>query len=218
MIVDNNAKSLEESVYYRLEEEIINGALKVGEVLTETTLSKRLGVSRTPLRAALHRLSEEGLIRSVPNKGAVVLGVSTDDLISIYLIRMRLEGLAARGAAGGIGDGDLSRLRESCELSEFYLSKRDTERLKELDTEFHSIIYSLSGSRYLTRILSELHRNIRSYRKLSITVPERLEQSVKEHRDMLTAIENKDASLAESLAEKHVRAALDNLLLVLKKD
>ena len=78
MIVNKNAKSLEESVFLTLEEEILSGALKRGEGLTETALSTRLGVSRTPLRAALARLAEEGLVEISPNKGAVVVGIGDE--------------------------------------------------------------------------------------------------------------------------------------------
>lgn len=212
MIVDKNVKSLGESVFLRLEEDILNGTLKVGDSLTEIALSKRLGVSRTPLRSALHTLAEEGLVEIVPNKGAVVVGVSADDLIDIYNIRMRLEGTAASLAASRITDEALSVLRESVELSEFYLTKRDSDHLKELDSEFHSIIYKASGSRHLCKILSELHRNIRSYRKLSLSVPERLAVSVREHREILRAIEAKDSDEAERLTCAHIQSARDNLL------
>ena len=212
MIVDKNIKSLGESVFLRLEEEILDGTLKVGDSLTEIALSKRLGVSRTPLRSALHTLAEEGLVEIVPNKGAVVVGVSTDDLIDIYNIRMRLEGTAASLAAARIDEESLASLKESVELSEFYLTKKDSDHLKELDSEFHSIIYRASGSRHLCKILSELHRNIRSYRKLSLSVPERLEASVKEHGEILRAIESRDAEKAERLTCEHISAARDNLL------
>ena len=113
MIVDNNAKSLEERVLFALEEEILSGKLEKGEVLTEISLSKRLGVSRTPLRAALHRLYEEGLIDITPNRSAVVVGVGRDELIDIYKIRMRLEGLASREATLKMNDEDKKRLRDS---------------------------------------------------------------------------------------------------------
>ena len=73
MIIDSNTKSLEERVYLSLEEEILNGTLKSGDTLTENALSKRLGVSRTPIRAALHRLTEEGLVSFEANRGATVI-------------------------------------------------------------------------------------------------------------------------------------------------
>ena len=217
MIIDSKIASLEERVTATLEEEILTGKLTGGTSLTEQSLSKRLGVSRTPIRAALHKLAEEGLISIVPNKGAVVVGVSRDDLVDIYNIRMRLEGLASATAAERITPEDLAALRESVELAEFFIQKNDTERLKTLDTEFHSIIYRASGSRMLNKTLSELHRNIPSYRKMSLSVPGRLENSVKEHRAILEAIEAKNVELADSLTSRHVAAALENMLLTVEK-
>lgn len=214
MIIDNRAHSLEESVYFTLEEEILSGKLKEGETLAEISLSKRLGVSRTPLRAAIHRLAEEGLVNVTPNRGATVRGVSRDDLIDIYKIRMRLEGLASAEAAQKISDEDLASLSESVELSRFYIRKNDSERLKELDSEFHNIIYRASGNRLLSKILSELHRNIRAYRKISLSVPARIEKSVDEHEQILDAISRHDADEADRLTKEHISAALDNLLAV----
>ena len=214
MIVSNNAKSLEESVYLTLEEEILSGKLKKGESLTETSLSARLGVSRTPLRAALHRLAEEGLIEVTPNRGAVVVGIGEEELVDIYKIRIRLEGLASAEATKRIKEKDLKRLRDSVELSEFYISKQDAEHLKELDSEFHSIIYKASGNRLLCKTLSELHRNIQFYRKRSLAVADRLEKSIAEHREILSAIERGDAEAADRLTSAHIAAALNNLLLV----
>jgi DNA-binding GntR family transcriptional regulator len=212
MIVDKKIASLEEQVTATLEEEILTGKLAAGTALTEQSLSTRLGVSRTPIRAALHTIAEEGLIDLVPNRGAVVIGVTREDLVDIYNIRMRLEGLASATAARRISEDDLTKLRESVELAEFYIQKNDTEHLKELDTAFHSIIYRASGNRMLCKTLSELHRNITSYRKLSLAVPGRLEKSVREHREILEAIEAGDAEMADRLTSAHIAAALDNML------
>ena len=211
MIVNKNAKSLEESVFFALEEEILSGKLKRGETLTETALSQRLGVSRTPIRGALSRLGDEGLVEIHPNRGAVVVGIGDEELQDIYKIRIRLEGLASAEAAARISESDLARLRHSVELSEFYIAKRDTEHLKELDSEFHSIIYEASGNRLLCKTLSELHRNIQFYRKRSLALGDRLEKSVGEHREILDAIERGDAEAADRLTSAHIEAALNNL-------
>ena len=215
MIIDKNVKSLEESVYLVLEEEILNGTLKKGDALTETALSSRLGVSRTPLRAALHTLAEEGLIEMRANRSAAVVGVSHDDLVNIYKIRTALEGLAASEAAERATEEDIAALRESVELSEFYLARRDLDKLKELDSEFHNIIYRATANRHLSHILSDLHRKIKSYRRLSLSVSERIEKSVSEHREILTAIEKKDKALAERLTVEHIEAAKNNLLSII---
>ena len=217
MIIDNKNASLEEQVTSRLEEEILSGKLASGTSLTELSLSARLGVSRTPVRAALHTLAEEGLINLVPNRGAVVVGVTRDDLIDIYNIRTRLEGLASATAAERISEEDLAMLRESVKRAETYIERHDAENLRELDTEFHSIIYRASGNRMLNKILSDLHRNIASYRKMSLSVPGRLKKSVKEHREILEAIEAHDAERADRLTSEHIGAALENMLLTVDK-
>ena len=217
MIIDKKNASLEEQVTSRLEEEILSGKLPRGTALTELSLSARLGVSRTPIRAALHTLAEEGIISLIPNRGAVVVGVTREDLIDIYNIRTRLEGLASATAAERISEEDLGKLRESVELAEAYIKKNDAEHLRELDTEFHSIIYRASGNRMLAKILSDLHRNITSYRKMSLTVPGRLEKSVGEHREILEAIAAHNAKKAEALTSAHIAAALDNMLITVDK-
>ena len=214
MIVDKNAKSLEESVFLRLQDEILSGTLIRGETLTEASITSRLGTSRTPVRAALARLAEEGLVELSPNRGAVVLGVTSEDLVDIYKMRMRLEGLSSREAAKKISDEDKKLLTDSVELSEFYIRKKDAEKLKELDSEFHDIIYRASGNRILYRTLSDLHRKIKTYRKLSLTVTDRLERSIEEHREILSAITRGDQEEADRLTYLHVEAALSNLLSV----
>lgn len=212
MIVDSKSPSLEEMVFSRLEEEILSGELERGAALGEIALSKRLGVSRTPIRGALHRLAEEGLVEIHPNRGATVVGINIDDLVDIYTIRERLEGLASALAAKRTTPEEIKRLSEAVDLAEFYISKNDTEHIKELDTVFHSIIYSASGSRFLARTLSELHRKIKSYRKRSLSVPGRLENTAEEHREILEAIKRGDADEADRLTSLHIRRALENMI------
>ena len=217
MIHKGNA-SLEEKVYIELQEAILSEALKKGESLTELSLSEKLCVSRTPVRSALQRLSEVGLVKIVPNRGAVVLGVTKEDILDIYRIRMRLEGLASAMAALNMSDADKKKLTETVELSEFYLSKNNTENLKELDTSFHRVIYEASGSRTLARILSDLHLNTKGYRRISLAIPGRLERTTKEHREILNAILAGDAEKADRLTSEHIEHALANMLTALSED
>ena len=207
--------SLEEWVFLELEEEILSGKLTRGTALQEIALSERLGVSRTPVRSALHRLADDGLVEASANRGAVVVGITKDDLIDIYKIRVRLEGLASAVAAEKISEEGLQTLRESVQLSEFYLSctgKGSADRLKELDSEFHETIYKATGNRLLCKTLSELHRKIKLYRKLSLSVPGRLERSILEHREILEAIEARNSAEADRLTSLHIERALDNLI------
>lgn len=218
MFQSDGSASLEEKVYLSLEEQIISQKLRPGEAVTEMKLSRELGVSRTPVREALQRLDREGLIKLIPNKGAVVLGISEQDLIDIYKIRMRLEGLAARIAAEKTDTEFCRLLGDNVDLTEFYMEKGDIEKVKNLDSEFHDIIYRSCESRMLGKTLSELHRYISSYRKLSLAVDGRIEKSLAEHREIYDAIVRGDAPAADELTSEHVARALENLLKIINKD
>lgn len=221
MKVDNKFISLEEQVYAELEEEILSGELSPGTSLGEIALSERLGVSRTPIRSAIHRLAEEGIVETIANKGAVVIGITKQDLVDIYRIRVRLEGLASAIAAEKISEEGIRTLRESVELSEFYLTKidgGDTDRLKELDSAFHETIYKATGNRLLCKTLSELHRKVKIYRKRSLSVPGRLRCSILEHREILDAIESHNAEEADRLTSLHIERALENLLFAFESE
>ena len=109
-MINDKSKSLEMQVFTQLEEDILTGVYKSGEHLTEISLSERLGVSRTPIRSALHRLSEEGLVEIRPNRYVKVVGVTAEDLIDTYNVRMMLEGLASYLAATRMSDEDKKRL------------------------------------------------------------------------------------------------------------
>ena len=212
MLTNDRYSSLEERVYKGLYEQILSGKIERGAAITELSLCERLGVSRTPIRAALRRLSEDGLVRLEANKGAVVVGITEQDLIDIYKIRVRLEWLASRTAALRMTEDEKRNLRESVELAEFYISKKDNDKLRELDTSFHRIIYEASGNRLLSKTLSELHTKIKSYRSAALAVPGRLERSIEEHKMILLAIEAGEGDEADRLTSLHIESALENLL------
>lgn len=214
MIHKENA-SLEVKVYTELQDAILSEQFKKGDALTETLLSEKFGVSRTPVRSALQRLAEDGLVKIVPNRGAVVLGVTKEDILDIYRIRMRLEGLASAMAAEHMTDEQKKKLSEMVELSEFYLQKNNTEHLKELDTSFHSMIYEASGSPTIARILSDLHLHTKGYRRTALAVPGRLEKTTEEHRNILNAILSGNAEEADRLTCEHIEHALANMMSVL---
>lgn len=210
MIINKNSVSLEEAVYLKLEEEILSGKLRRGEQLREIALAERLQASRTPVRGALHRLAEDGLVELCANKGATVIGITAEDIADIYEVRKRLEGLAARLAAERMSEEEKENLKETVELSEFYLARRDDKQSGELDSEFHNIIFQASGSRHLCKILCDLHKNIKAYRRLSFSKSDRAKKSIAEHKEILEAILSGDPDEAERLTSVHIDNALKN--------
>ena len=107
-MIRQGSASLEARVYNELREALLCGQFKKGESLTEHMLTERLGVSRTPVRSALQRLAEDGLVSLIPNRGAVVIGIAKEDIVDIYRIRMRLEGLASAMAAEKMTDEEIA--------------------------------------------------------------------------------------------------------------
>lgn len=110
--------------------------------MIETKLSEELGVNRTPIREAIRQLELEGLVQAIPNKGAVVTGVSAQDITDIYTIRMLIEGLVTRLAAVKITEEQLASLKEAVDLEEFYTTKNSVDHLLHFDSRFHETTFS----------------------------------------------------------------------------
>lgn len=207
---EHRSVSLADQIFEKLEKEILVGTFERGEILTEIKLSETLGVSRTPVREAMRRLEQEHIIKSTP-KGAMVVGISPADIEAIYEMRMRIEGLAARYAADHATEEDLVALKDILELQEFYIEKKDPERIMDCDSRFHRMVYEATGSVPLCDTLSELHKKIIKFRRVSVEMTERARHSCKEHRRVYEAIAAKDGELADKLMTEHIVYARENI-------
>lgn len=198
--------SLAAQVFEKLENDILSGKYGRGTVLTELQLCTDLGVSRTPVREALTRLEQEHIIEST-DKGLVVISITAEDVEKIYAIREQIEWMAAEGCAVHATDDQINELREVVELQEFYVSKGDAERVRQLDNEFHARIYRFSGSSVLYDTLTPLHKKIQKMRKASYEDPDRAMKASGEHRKMYEAIAAHDAAAAKAAMQEHITNA-----------
>ncbi len=203
--------SLSGRVFVKLENDILNGKYKPGGSLNESKVADELNVSRTPVREAIRQLELEGLLVYIPNKGAIVKGLSSEDVRDIYDIRMKIEGLAAKRAAANITPEQLEELKEVVEFEEFYTNKGDTNQILKLDTKFHEIIFRASGSRLLNRTLTSFHHYIQRARSLSLEDNERAKKALNEHMAIMKSIEAGDKEKAERLMSKHILNAFENI-------
>lgn len=208
----NDKYSLRGRVFHKIREDILKGRYRQNEAMKELQISKELGVSRTPVREALRQLELEGLVTIIPNKGAVVSGVSAKDIEDIYAIRSLIEGLSAKWAAENIGEAQLNELEEIVYLSEFHLKKGHIEQLYELDNKFHEMLYEASGSKILRHVLSDFHHYVQRVRKTSLAEPERAEKSIAEHKAILEALRSKDSEAARGLTNVHVQNTSKNVI------
>lgn len=203
--------SLADQVFDKLENDIIQGVYPKGEILTELKLVEQLGVSRTPIREALRRLEQERLIHD-SGKGSVVLGITEEDLLDIMNIRQQIEGLAAYYATINMTDEGRAELSHIVDLQDFYFSKWDKERLREVDDEFHSLICRLSKRNVITDTLLPLHRKTRRYRRIAMNDRDRTTQTMKEHRQIYEAIVSGNADLAMELTTLHIKNAKSHMI------
>ncbi len=204
--------SLSSRVFHILEDEILSGKLSRGDSLVETEIASRLGVSRTPVREALRQLELDELVRTLPNRGTVVMGVSPKDMEDIFTIRVYIEGLAARWAAEKMDAGSRERLSELLVLQEFYTQKGDFRKLQEIDSSFHELIYEASGSWPLRHTLAHFHHYVRRARELSLENGNRALRVLREHRDIAEAIAKRDADAASHLMGEHIKNAREYFL------
>jgi DNA-binding GntR family transcriptional regulator len=203
--------SLSNQVFERLETDIISGKYKRGQILTELSLTEDLGVSRTPIREAIQLLEREQLVRSMP-KGIYVVGVTEKDLCDIYSIRVRIEGLAAAGAARHRTEDGMKILDEALSLQLFYAEKHDLDHVQSMDNRFHESVYEMCGSDVLCATLLPLHRKVQKYRKISFQAASRAGISYQEHKEIYDAIAAGNEELAERLMTQHVKNAMDRLM------
>jgi DNA-binding GntR family transcriptional regulator len=201
---------LTDQVYDKLETDILSGKYPRGTVLTELGLAKELGVSRTPIRDALHRLSQERLIEDTL-RGSIVLGITAQDVRDIMDIRYLLEGLACRYAAEKLTPEGAAEMRRIIDLQDYYAEKGDTERVSEMDDLFHMEICRQCGSLLLADALLPLHSRIQKYRRASMSHQERLPVISTEHRKIYEAICAGDSALAERLGQEHVKNAKERM-------
>ncbi len=205
--------SLREKVFNFIRDSILEGRYQPGEALRETTIATELHVSRTPVREAIRKLELEGLVQSIPNKETIVTGISKEDVQDIFMIRNRLEGLAASMAAERITKEELVEMEEILTLTAFYINKADCAHVLELDHRFHECIYKATKSKVLTHLLSDYHSYVQKARKQSVEIPGRMPCLLEEHTAIFKAIEAGDGKKAESLITRHVHNVTTNIKL-----
>ncbi|MGB4661802.1 MAG: GntR family transcriptional regulator [Mobilitalea sp.] len=203
--------SLRGRVFNKIREDILSGAYSENDELKENTIALELGVSRTPVREALRQLELEGLVTTVPNRGAYVTGITAKDIHDIYVIRSYLEGLCAKWACEHITETEIEALDEVLYLSDFHARRGHHEQLVELDNKFHDLIYKASGSKILDHVLSDFHHYVERVRKITLSKQDRATKSSEEHAAILDAIRKRDGALAEELAHEHIINTIKNL-------
>tara|TARA_B100000035_G_scaffold259964_1_gene230749 strand:- start:1849 stop:2520 length:672 start_codon:yes stop_codon:yes gene_type:complete len=187
-----------------LEQRIIEGELGIGIRLDETELSAHYGVSRTPVREALQRLSESGLAEHLPRRGTFVSTPNLSEIVEMFEVMAELECMAVRLATRRATNADIDALTESNEACRAAFEAGDTKLYYELNAAVHRQIYKMSGNSFLTVEAQRLHDRLRPYRRLQLRVRGRMGESMNEHDIILAAMRDGDGQQAVVTMRKHI--------------
>ena len=211
MIIEYKPKSLADQVYERLEEHILNGDYQPGDILTEKQLSADLGVSRTPIREALSRLEYDNLVVET-SVGTEVRGINEDDVRDLYEVKKKLEVSAAKRAAKLMSAESLEKMKDIIDQQMYFAGKGDSDKVRNLDTDFHDLIYANCGSMTFNQILSGVHHKLKKYRSNSLKSKTRIKESVKEHEDIYKAMSERNIKEVERLMSTHLDNACKSVI------
>ncbi|WP_430884527.1 GntR family transcriptional regulator [Fusibacter sp. JL216-2] len=203
-------KSLTSIIFEKIREDILNGMYNPGEKIVEAKLADELGVSRTPVREALKQLELDGLVENIPNRGVIVKGVTAQDIKDIYTIREAIEGIAAKWSVERMSQEELDSLKEIYELMEFYTFKKDVDKIFELNTRFHELIYNATKSRFLEHVLRDFQLFIKTTRYESLKSEGRMDHTLREHKEILDAFIDRDEEKAVKKIIEHISHSKEN--------
>ncbi len=208
MKLDNSfreRKSLGQDVFEYLKNAIIDQIIEPGSRLVESKIANMLGISRTPLREALHKLEREDWIEKTPSGGFQVVTLTKDDIEETFGIRSVLEAYAARLAAENHESKDLLPLEIKIKEYQKCLElKKDSDKLQKINTQFHDLLYKLSKSPKLIKMINQLQAQISRSRQIILRKYEYALQSSEDHIKMLDAIKNRDGETVEQLVRQHI--------------
>jgi DNA-binding GntR family transcriptional regulator len=188
--------------YNELKQRIVSGALSSTDRLREVDVSKLLGMSRTPVREALKRLEDEGLLTHEPRKGLVITTLDQQSITQLYSLRELLEGGAARFAARHADEMEIDNMRAILEDS-----KNGADPIKS-NYDFHQAIYAASHNQFLIKAINNLIDSIALLGQSTLAHTGRPELAYQEHMTVFEAIAARDADRAEQEARSHIRQAL----------
>jgi DNA-binding GntR family transcriptional regulator len=204
---------LKERAYGAIKKWIQDSTFAAGDFLSERRLANLLGMSKTPVKAALERLEQEGFVAVSPQQGIVVRQLSVQEIADQFELRKALETYVVQAIAGSLSNKDLAAIERNLRQQAAAASKGAVARLVELDAEFHLLLCKIFGNKAIIDCLmqhrSKMHRVI--FQVMS-QAPGRLMDAVQEHEAIFTAIKNGSPVRAVRLVEKHLEYGKQYLL------
>ncbi len=204
---------LKQRAYDALKKRIQEALLKPGTFLSERQLASQLGMSKTPVKAALERLEAEGFIAVSPQQGIVVLDLSVHEIVDQFEIRLALESFVLRSVAGRLNDDQACRVRDNLEAQQQAAAAEDIFGSVELDAEFHALFCEFLGNQEIVRVMSQLREKIhRVITRVFGRDVARLAKCLAEHRAIAEAVLSGNSDQAAQALEEHLQYGKQQLL------
>ena len=208
----NEFLPLRDVVFQTLRQAILNGKLQPGERLLEIHLARQLGVSRTPVREAIHKLEQENLVVTIPRRGAVVAQITRSDLEDVLEVRSALEELALRKACRNMTDAQLSLLWKAAEEFEECIRREDLIASAQADVRFHQIISEATGNRRLLQMLNNMRGQMYRYRLENLKDKNSYPKLLRQHRLICEALEERSEEKAIDAIRMHIEDQKETIL------
>ena len=204
---------LKERAYEEIKRRLLNNDYPPRSFLAERQLAEQLGMSKTPVKAALERLEHEGFITVSPQQGIVVRDLAVDEIADQYEIRAALETYTVRAVAGKLTAEQVGRLKANLKAQERIRGKGDVRHGVELDAEFHALFAECLGNQEILRVMVQLRERMQ---RVITTVfqlnPGRIDSSYDEHREIADAVIGANGAEAARLIERHLEVGKHLLL------
>jgi len=201
--------AVSDAVYRTIREAILLGRLVPGSRLGEEDLAKRFEVSRTPVREAVLRLEAEHLAERNSRRGLVVAGITSDEIVEVYAVRQALDGLAARLAAESGRPTAIAQLRWLNDQLRTTVASGSLAEQQQINLEFHEAMYKAGHNEFLLELIRTAHDRVRRFPGTTLSNAGRPEDVVKEHDEIIDAIEGRDGARAEEIASRHMGRAME---------
>jgi len=208
-LAEEDTLSLGERAYRRLRESIVQGRLPAGRKISERSIAGELGISAQPVREALRRLEQDGMVVTLPRRGTVVAEMGPAQLGELGRIRAALEGVACALAAERMDTESLTALTAILKRMKSGTDAADRDALDEANEEFHALIHRATGNLFLIRSLASLraYDTLGRHRAVGST-PRDLPKALTEHRGIIAALKKRDPALAEARMRHHILRSL----------
>ncbi len=210
-------KLLKDKVYKALRQDILTGKIPGGTHTTESSLARHLNVSRTPVKEALQRLSQEKLITSLPRAGYIIETMSDEDIQDLFTARFEIEALAVRKAARFVTVDELKMLGDNIDRAKTCIKSGELQKMTELDLEFHTVLYKASRSKTYYRICKNLGDLTMKYRHGLNLVRDLWKEAIENHTIIYQALLAKEEEKAVQAITDHGKQAIAQLRDIMKK-